>query len=148
MLSFSYPAIASPEIGMWKICSQAQSAHLMKTKMFALPKNRLLGQQRWREQNAMLLRASKLIGCIAWRRRRSPLRGRIKQLSCYDRQLCPGELINEIRNALLEREPTCYRTCIALSLNDGSLLDYYSEVKSVESLKSGVTVRVVDGTVY
>ena len=54
------------------------------------------------------------------------------------------ELVQEIYQVLVDREDTCHRTCFALQL-DGVTLDNFSELKSVEGLKEGSLLKVVEG---
>lgn len=44
----------------------------------------------------------------------------------------------------MDREDTCHRTCFTLQL-DGQTLDTFCELKNIEGLKEGVTLRVVEG---
>ncbi|ESO91745.1 hypothetical protein LOTGIDRAFT_233341 [Lottia gigantea] len=53
------------------------------------------------------------------------------------------ELVQEIYQVLMDREDTCHRTCFSLQL-DGVTLDNFSELKSIESLKEGSVVKVVE----
>lgn len=55
-----------------------------------------------------------------------------------------SELVHEIYQVLMDREDTCHRTCFTLQL-DGQTLDTFCELKNIEGLKEGVTLRVVEG---
>ena len=54
------------------------------------------------------------------------------------------ELVQEIHQVLMDREETCHRTCFSLQL-DGVTLDNFSELKSIENLKEGSVIKVVEG---
>ena len=54
------------------------------------------------------------------------------------------ELVQEIYQVLVDKEETCHRTCFTLQL-DGTTLDNFSELKSIEGLKEGSVLRVVEG---
>lgn len=58
-------------------------------------------------------------------------------------QLSSMELVQEIHQLLMDREDTCHRTCFSLQL-DGVTLDNFAELKSVEGLKHGSTIKVVE----
>lgn len=58
-------------------------------------------------------------------------------------QLSSMELVQEIHQLLMDREDTCHRTCFSLQL-DGTTLDNFAELKSVEGLKHGSTIKVVE----
>ncbi|KAK6191420.1 hypothetical protein SNE40_003114 [Patella caerulea] len=53
------------------------------------------------------------------------------------------ELVQEIYQVLMDREDTCHRTCFSLQL-DGVTLDNFSELKTIEGLKEGSVVKVVE----
>ena len=53
------------------------------------------------------------------------------------------ELVQEIHQLLMDREDTCHRTCFSLQL-DGNTLDNFAELKTVEGLKEGSLVKVVE----
>ena len=54
------------------------------------------------------------------------------------------ELVQEIHQVLMDREDTCIRTCFSLQL-DGVTLDNFAELKSIEGLKEGSVIKVVEG---
>lgn len=54
------------------------------------------------------------------------------------------ELVQEIFQVLVDKEETCHRTCFTLQL-DGTTLDNFSELKSIEGLKEGSILKVVEG---
>ncbi|XP_055854274.1 protein clueless isoform X3 [Episyrphus balteatus] len=58
-------------------------------------------------------------------------------------QLSSMELVQEIHQLLMDREDTCHRTCFSLQL-DGVTLDNFAELKNIEGLKHGSTVKVVE----
>ena len=53
------------------------------------------------------------------------------------------ELVQEIHQLLMDREDTCHRTCFSLQL-DGTTLDNFAELKTVEGLKEGSLIKVVE----
>ncbi|XP_013383660.1 clustered mitochondria protein homolog isoform X4 [Lingula anatina] len=53
------------------------------------------------------------------------------------------ELVQEINQVLMDREDTCHRTCFSLQL-EGNTLDNFSELKSIEGLKDGALIKVVE----
>lgn len=53
------------------------------------------------------------------------------------------ELVQEIHHLLMDREDTCHRTCFSLQLNNMTL-DNFSELKTIEGLKDGSIIRVVE----
>ena len=54
------------------------------------------------------------------------------------------ELVQEVYQVLMDREDTCHRTCFSLQL-DGQALDNFTELKSIEGLKEGSELKVVEG---
>ncbi|XP_069817418.1 clustered mitochondria protein homolog [Dendropsophus ebraccatus] len=58
-------------------------------------------------------------------------------------QVSPKELVQEIIQVLMEHEDSCHRTCFSLQF-DGNVLDNFSELKSVEGLKEGCVLKVVE----
>ena len=54
------------------------------------------------------------------------------------------ELVQEIYQVLIDREDTCHRTCFSLQL-DGTTLDNFAELKTIEGLKEGSVINVVEG---
>lgn len=59
-------------------------------------------------------------------------------------QVSSGEIVQEIHRALIEREDSCHRTCFSLNF-DGQTLDLFTDLKSIEGLKEGSEIRVVEG---
>lgn len=53
------------------------------------------------------------------------------------------EMVQEIHQMLMDREDSCHRTCFSLQL-DGVTLDNFSELKSIENLKDGSVLKVVE----
>lgn len=53
------------------------------------------------------------------------------------------EMVQEIHQMLMDREDSCHRTCFSLQL-DGVTLDNFAELKSIENLKDGSIVKVVE----
>ena len=62
----------------------------------------------------------------------------------FDWQVSSMELVQEIHQVLMDREDTCIRTCFSLQL-DGVTLDNFAELKSIEGLKEGSVIKVVEG---
>lgn len=58
-------------------------------------------------------------------------------------QLSSMELVQEIHQLLMDREDTCHRTCFSLQLN-GITLDNFAELKTIEGLKHGSTINVIE----
>ncbi|XP_060085603.1 clustered mitochondria protein homolog [Ylistrum balloti] len=61
----------------------------------------------------------------------------------FDLPVSSMELVQEIHQVLVDREETCHRTCFSLQL-DNVALDNFSELKSIEGLKEGSVVKVVE----
>lgn len=64
-------------------------------------------------------------------------------LEPFEIQVSSTELVQEIHHLLMDREETCYRTCFSLQL-DGVTLDNFAELKSIEGLKEGSIIKVVE----
>ncbi|ESN91216.1 hypothetical protein HELRODRAFT_182188 [Helobdella robusta] len=64
-------------------------------------------------------------------------------LDIFEIPVSSMELVQEIYQVLVDKEETCHRTCFTLQL-DGVTLDNFSEVKSVEGLKEGSLLKVVE----
>ncbi|XP_078083503.1 clustered mitochondria protein homolog [Mustelus asterias] len=60
-----------------------------------------------------------------------------------DLQVSAQEMVQEIIQVLMEREDTCHRTCFSLQY-DGNILDNFVELSSVEGLKDGSVLRVIE----
>ncbi|XP_041563188.1 protein clueless [Drosophila elegans] len=58
-------------------------------------------------------------------------------------QLSSMELVQEIHQLLMDREETCHRTCFSLQL-DNVTLDNFAELKTIEHLEQGSTIKVVE----
>ena len=54
------------------------------------------------------------------------------------------EMVQEIYQVLIDHTDTCHRTCFSLQLNN-TTLDNFAELKSIEGLKEGSVVKVVEG---
>lgn len=61
----------------------------------------------------------------------------------FDLPVSSMELVQEIFQVLVDKEETCHRTCFTLQL-DGTTLDNFSELKSIEGLKEGSVLKVVE----
>lgn len=64
-------------------------------------------------------------------------------LEPFEIQVSPTELVQEIHHLLMDREDTCHRTCFSLQL-DGVTLDNFVELKSIDGLKEGSIIKVVE----
>lgn len=60
----------------------------------------------------------------------------------FELQLSLGELVNDLRGYITDREDCCQRTCFSLQL-DGVPLDHFAELRSVEGLTDGVLLKVL-----
>lgn len=67
----------------------------------------------------------------------------VSGLEPFDMQVTSMELVQEIHQMLMDKEETCHRTCFSLQL-DGVTLDNFSELKSIESLKEGSVIKLVE----
>jgi protein TIF31 len=67
----------------------------------------------------------------------------VSGLEPFDLQVTSMELVQEINQMLMDKEETCHRTCFSLQL-DGQALDSFSELKSIENLKEGSVIKLVD----
>lgn len=65
-------------------------------------------------------------------------------LDTFDLQVTSMELVQEINQMLMDKEETCHRTCFSLQL-DGVTLDNFTELKSIEGLKEGSVVKLIEG---
>uniref|UniRef100_A0A2H8TIW5 Clustered mitochondria protein homolog n=2 Tax=Melanaphis sacchari TaxID=742174 RepID=A0A2H8TIW5_9HEMI len=61
----------------------------------------------------------------------------------FEIQVSSMELVQEIHQLLMDREDTCHRTCFSLQLN-GVTLDNFSELKTIDGLKEGSIIKVVE----
>nr|CAB3231841.1 clustered mitochondria protein homolog [Phallusia mammillata] len=61
----------------------------------------------------------------------------------FDIQVSPQEMVQELHQLLMDREDTCHRTSFSLQFN-GNTLDNFSELKSVEGLKEGSEIKVIE----
>lgn len=64
-------------------------------------------------------------------------------IESFDIQVSSTELVQEIHHLLMDREDTCHRTCFSLQF-DGNTLDNFVEIKSIEGLKEGSIIKVVE----
>lgn len=56
----------------------------------------------------------------------------------------PMELVQELHQRLMDMQDTCHRTCFQLTF-DGATLDNFVELKTIEGLKEGSTIKLVEG---
>lgn len=61
----------------------------------------------------------------------------------FEIQVSSMELVQEIHQLLMDKEDTCHRTCFSLQL-DGNTLDNFAELKNIDGLKEGSTIKVVE----
>lgn len=54
------------------------------------------------------------------------------------------EMVQEIYQVLIDNTDTCHRTCFSLQLNNQTM-DNFAELKTIEGLKEGSVVKVVEG---
>jgi len=65
-------------------------------------------------------------------------------LDIFDLPVTSSELVQEIHQVLMDKEETCHRSCFSLQL-DGIILDNFTELKSIENLKEGSLLKVIEG---
>ena len=75
------------------------------------------------------------------------LYGCFQQIFLLLLQVSSLELVQELHQVLMDREETCHRTCFSLQIN-GKTLDNFAELKTVEDLKDGIEIKVVEGIVF
>ena len=56
------------------------------------------------------------------------------------------ELVHELRQFTVERNESCYRTCMGLYHN-GANLEEFVEVGSVEGIKNGSVIKFEEGEI-
>lgn len=61
----------------------------------------------------------------------------------FELQVSTGELVNDLRGYITDREDCCHRTCFSLQFN-GVPMDHFAELRSIENLKDGVLFKVVE----
>ncbi|XP_025090334.1 clustered mitochondria protein homolog isoform X2 [Pomacea canaliculata] len=61
----------------------------------------------------------------------------------FDLTVSSMELVQEIHQLLMDREDSCFRTCFSLQL-DNVTLDNFAELKSIEGLKEGSVIKVME----
>ena len=64
-------------------------------------------------------------------------------LDPFELQVTSMELVQEIHQMLMDKEETCHRTCFSLQL-DGVVLDNFSELKTMEGIKEGAVIKLVE----
>ena len=60
-------------------------------------------------------------------------------------QFSPQDNVQDMRQVVLDRPESCYKTCFSLQL-DGMRLDDFAELHMIEGLKDGVTIKAVSYT--
>ena len=68
-------------------------------------------------------------------------------LTSYVSQFSLQDNVQDLRQIVLDRPESCYRTCFSLQM-DGVRLDDFAELHMIEGLKDDTTIKVVEGTVY
>lgn len=61
----------------------------------------------------------------------------------FELQVSTGELVNDLRGYITDREDCCHRTCFSLQYN-GIPMDHFAELRSVEGLKDHSVFKVVE----
>ena len=69
------------------------------------------------------------------------------KLTSYVLQFSLQDNVQDLRQIVLDRPESCYRTCFSLQM-DGVRLDDFAELHMIEGLKDDTTIKVVEGTVY
>ncbi|XP_074643957.1 clustered mitochondria protein homolog [Tubulanus polymorphus] len=64
-------------------------------------------------------------------------------LETFDLPVSSMELVQEIQQVLHDREETCHLTCFSMQL-DGVILDNFAELKSIDGLKEGSIIKIVE----
>ena len=54
----------------------------------------------------------------------------------FELQVSTGELVNDLRGYITDREDCCHRTCFSLQFN-GIPMDHFAELRSIEGLQDG-----------
>ena len=62
----------------------------------------------------------------------------------YALQISNHDTVQEIRQVVLDRPESCFRTCFSLNLN-GNRLDDFVELHTIEDIQEDSMVKVVDG---
>jgi protein TIF31 len=67
----------------------------------------------------------------------------VPNLEAFDLQVTSMELVQELHLMIMDKEETCHRTCFSLQL-DGTVLDNFSELKTIEGIKDGSVIKLVE----
>ena len=54
--------------------------------------------------------------------------------------------MQDIRQVVLDRQESCFRTCVSLYL-DGKRLDDFAELHSVEGLQEYSVIKIIEGSI-
>ena len=54
----------------------------------------------------------------------------------FELQVSTGELVNDLRGYITDREDCCHRTCFSLQFN-GIPMDHFAELRSIDGLQDG-----------
>ena len=65
-------------------------------------------------------------------------------ISSFMVQFSLQDSVQDLRQVVLDRPESCYRTSFSLQV-DGARLDDFAELHMIEGLKEGVTIKVVEG---
>lgn len=66
-------------------------------------------------------------------------------MSCIVFQFALQDNVQDLRQVVLDRPESCYRTCFSLQI-DGVRLDDFAELHMLEGLKDETTIKAVEGT--
>lgn len=61
----------------------------------------------------------------------------------FELAVSTGELVNDLRGYITDREDCCHRTCFSLQY-EGVPMDHFAELRSIEGLKDGSVFKVVE----
>lgn len=64
-------------------------------------------------------------------------------LDPFEIKVSSEEIVQEVRNTLMDNEDLCTRTCFSLQ-HDGQVLDQYAELKNISGLKEGSVIKLVE----
>ena len=60
-------------------------------------------------------------------------------------QISSHETVQDIRQVVLDRQESCFRTCVSLHF-DGKRLDDFAELHTIEGLKDESVIKIVEGS--
>lgn len=65
-------------------------------------------------------------------------------LSLLNSQVSGQMMVAELQQVLMDHERTCHHTCFSLQVG-GAALDSFSELRSIEGIRNGGLIKVVEG---